>query len=86
MLSTRTQTTGEEAMSMVYSHTQDKHIDTDFTEVYELSNGDVVEMDNDEALLGAMDKGLISEDELMALGFDKDLIEDWKNPEPFEVD
>ena len=58
-------------MSIEYSSFQDKHIDTDKTEVYTLSNGDVIEMDDGESLLAAFDEGLISHDEMLLLGFDE---------------
>ena len=47
-------------MSMEYSHREDKHIDTDYVEVYYLTNGDCISMDNDSALLSAYKEGLIS--------------------------
>jgi hypothetical protein len=59
-------------MSVVYSHRTGKFIDTDEREVVSLLDGDCIEWDNDDALLEAFDDGLLSEEEMLGLGFDMD--------------
>jgi hypothetical protein len=59
-------------MSIIYSHISGKHIDTDAHEVVELSNGDVIAMDDDTNLVEAFQNGLISADEMLCIGFEQD--------------
>jgi hypothetical protein len=59
-------------MSVLYSHISDKYVDSDLHEVVTLSNGDIISNDDDASLLLAYERGLLTEDEMMYLGFDKD--------------
>ena len=59
-------------MSIVYSHISDRYIDTDAREAVELSNGDVVAINDDPHLIISYKHGLISKDEMILLGFQKE--------------
>jgi hypothetical protein len=63
-------------MSLIYSHISGKYIDTDSMEAVELINGDVVAMDDDASLLEAYDKGMLTKDQMLDLGFTTEVIDD----------
>ena len=47
----RTESEEGQSMSVIYSHFTDKYIDTDEVEVFELSDGDFIAINDDDALL-----------------------------------
>ena len=64
-------------MSMVYSESAGRFLDTDSMEAVELSNGTILATDDDEGLLRAYHNDQLSRDEMFVLGFtDEDLEED----------
>jgi len=52
-------------MSIMYSEYTDKMTDTDYIEVFELNNGDIIPLDDDESLFDAYQQGLISRDDMI---------------------
>ena len=54
----------EETMSIVYSHAANKYIDMDSEETLTLTNNDTIPLADDQAIIEAMENGLVSQEDI----------------------